>query len=153
MSMIPLRIGRKISDPARGWESILPFFCIMKKKGKVEPMDNYILRAEYEEHSKRMEDEHRRMNHRIGKMEDDLKRLETITLSVEKLALNMENMCKEQQEQGERLREQGEQIASMKSGPADTVTRIKDKAIDAVVNTIMTALAVGMVLMIAQYIK
>lgn len=116
-------------------------------------MDSYITRAEYDEHSKRMDDEHRRMNHRLGNAEEEIKRISTIASSVEKLALNMENMCREQQEQGERLKEQGEQIASMKSGPADTVTRIKDKAIDAVVNTIMTALAVGMVLMIAQYIK
>lgn len=152
MSMIPLRIGRKISDPARGWESILPFFCIMEKKGKVEPMD-YVTRVEYDEHSKRMDDEHRRMNRRIGDMEEEIKRLSMIALSVEKLAMNMENMCREQQEQGERLREQGEQIASIKSGPSDTWTRIKNKAVDSIVTAVMTAFAIGVVVMIAQYIK
>ena len=67
-------------------------------------MDNaFISRVEYEEHDKRMEDEHRRMNHRISELEEATKRNNKLLISVEKLALNMENMQKEQQAQREEI--------------------------------------------------
>ena len=66
-------------------------------------MDNYITRQEYEEHNKRMDDEHKRQNHRLEDLEKTTTQNNKLLLSVEKLALNMENMQKEQRDQGERL--------------------------------------------------
>lgn len=66
-------------------------------------MDEFVTRVEYEEHNKRMEDEHTRQNHRIGILEKSIEQNNKLLVSVEKLALNMENMQKEQKEQGERL--------------------------------------------------
>ena len=58
--------------------------------------NNYITRLEYEEHNKRMDDEHRRMNHRLTAVENATAQNNKLLVSVEKLALNMENMQKEQ---------------------------------------------------------
>ena len=65
----------------------------------------YVMRIEYEEHSKRMEDEHRRMNHRILEVEKVIAENHKLLVSVEKLAVNMEALQKEQKEQGEKLAE------------------------------------------------
>lgn len=78
-------------------------------------MDNYISRQEYEEHSRRMEDEHRRINYRVGELEKATEQNNKLLVSVEKLALNMETMQKEQQKQGERLEAQGEEIEELKN--------------------------------------
>lgn len=66
---------------------------------------NYITRKEYEEHSRRMDDEHRRINHRLEAAEKGIEENHKLLLSVEKLALNMEALQKEQKEQGERIAE------------------------------------------------
>ena len=66
-------------------------------------MENYITRQEYEEHNKRMDDEHKRQNQRLEDLERTTTQNNKLLLSVEKLALNMENMQKEQRDQGERL--------------------------------------------------
>ena len=67
-------------------------------------MDNaYVSRLEYDEHSKRMEDEHRRMNHRLSDLEKGTEENHKLLVSVEKMALNMEIMQKEQISQGKRL--------------------------------------------------
>ena len=58
-------------------------------------MDEYVTRVEYDEHSKRMEDEHRRMNHRIAELEEREKENNKLLLSIERMATNMENMQKE----------------------------------------------------------
>lgn len=65
--------------------------------------NNWIARQEYEEHNKRMEDEHKRQNHRIELLEKATEQNNKLLVSVERLAVSMENMQKEQQEQGERL--------------------------------------------------
>lgn len=65
--------------------------------------EDFITRKEYEEHNRRMDDEHKRVHHRITEVHDEVKKFGAIAISVEKLALNMEMMLKEQTEQGERL--------------------------------------------------
>lgn len=65
----------------------------------------YISRKEYEEHSRRMDDEHRRINHRLEAAEKGIEENHKLLMSVEKLALNMEALQKEQKEQGERIAE------------------------------------------------
>ena len=77
-------------------------------------MDEYISRVEYEEHNKRMDDEHRRMNHRLTAVEAATAQNNKLLVSVEKLALNMENMQKEQQAQGRRLEAQRAEIEELK---------------------------------------
>lgn len=109
-------------------------------------MDTGISRAEYEEHNRRMDDEHHRMNRRIELLEEEVRQISQIASSVEKLANNMEGMLKEQQEQGER-------IAAMEREPVDTLNRIKGKALDTAVGLICGAFVTGAVMMIAQYIK
>lgn len=109
-------------------------------------MDTGISRAEYEEHNRRMDDEHHRMNRRIELLEEEVRQISQIASSVEKLATNMEGMLKEQQEQGERL-------ATLEKEPADTWNRIKSKALDTAVGLVCGAFVTGAVLMIAQYIK
>lgn len=116
-------------------------------------MDTPITRAEYDEHNRRMEDEHRRMNRRLELLEESVQQNGSIVLSVEKLANNMEGMLKEQERQGERLDAQGERLEALEKSPGDTWSRIQSKALDAVVSAIASAFAVGVVLMIAQYIK
>lgn len=116
-------------------------------------MDTPITRAEYEEHSRRMEDEHHRINGRIKGLEEAVKQNGSIAVSVERLANNMEGMLKEQERQGERLDAQSERLKTLEKGPGDTWSRIKAKALDAVVGAAASALAVAVVLMIAAYIK
>lgn len=65
--------------------------------------DEFVTRKEYEEHNRRMEDEHKRINHRLQESEENNKQNNRLLISVEKLALSMETMQKEQKEQGERL--------------------------------------------------
>lgn len=62
-----------------------------------------ISRAEHEEFTRRMEDEHKRQDARIKILEENVREMLALTTSVEKLASNMENMVKEQEKQGERL--------------------------------------------------
>lgn len=76
---------------------------------------SYITRREYEEHNKRMDDEHKRQNHRISELEKVTEQNNKLLISVEKLAVNMETMQKEQQKQGERLEAQGEEIEELKN--------------------------------------
>ena len=116
-------------------------------------MDTPILRAEYEEHNKRMEDEHHRMNRRIALLEEQTRQISQIATSTEKMAISMENMLEEQREQGKKLDAQGDRIAAMEKGPGDTWQRIKNKALDTGVGLIFGAFVTGVVIMIAQYIK
>lgn len=66
-------------------------------------MEGYVTIVEYQEHNKRMDDEHKRQNYRIELLEKATEQNNKLLISVEKLALSMENMQKEQKEQGERL--------------------------------------------------
>ena len=109
-------------------------------------MEATISRAEYEEHNRRMDDEHRRLNRRIELLEESVQQTGAIAASVEKLALNMENMLKEQERQGERLE-------ALEQEPADAWNRVKTKFLDTAVGLICGALVTGAVMMIAQYIK
>ena len=66
-------------------------------------MEGYVTRLEYEEHNKRMDDEHERTNARLKKLEEESKANNKLLVSIEKMAINMENMQKEQSSQGKRL--------------------------------------------------
>lgn len=66
-------------------------------------MDNPINRAEHEEFSRRMEDEHRRLSHRLSALETRSEQLNSLALSVQELAVSIRTMTEEQHEQSERL--------------------------------------------------
>ena len=66
-------------------------------------MDGYVTRLEYEEHNKRMEDEHKRINARLKGLEEESETNNKLLVSIEKMAVNMENMQEEQKDQGKRL--------------------------------------------------
>jgi len=116
-------------------------------------MDTPIARAEYEEHNRRMEDEHHRMNKRIELLEEEVRQFMRIATSTEKLALSMENMAEEQKRQGEQIRELRDNVDNMEKEPGDVWNRIKSKALDAFIGAVSGAFAIGVVLMVAQYIK
>ena len=105
-----------------------------------------IERAEYEEHNRRMDDEHHRINRRIEVLEEEVREFKLISSNVERLATNMESMIEEQKKQGERL-------VTLEKGPGDTWNRIKAKALDTGVGLVCGAIITGLVLMMAQYIK
>ena len=109
-------------------------------------MESYITRAEYEEHNRRMEDEHKRINHRLEELEE-------LTRLIHEIASNTNNMAREQKSQGERLEKLDNKIMAMQQVPADTWTKIKNEALLTVVKAISTGAAVGFVLMIAQNIQ
>lgn len=96
-------------------------------------MEGYVTRLEYEEHNKRMDDEHKRQNHRIEFLEKAVEQNNKLLISVEKLALSMENMQKEQQEQGERLEAQGEEIKELKGRDGEMWRKILFEVIKAIV--------------------
>ena len=109
-------------------------------------MESYITRAEYEEHNRRMEDEHKRINHRIADLEE-------LTGLIHEIATNTNNMSREQKVQGERLEKLDDKIMTLQQAPSDTCTKIKNEALITILKAISTALAAGIVLMIAEYIK
>ena len=116
-------------------------------------MDTPITRAEYEEHNRRMEDEHHRMNRRIELLEEEVRQFTRIASSTEKLALNMENMAEEQRRQGNQIGELRDHVDRMETEPADVWNKVKSKALDAFIGAVTGAFAIGVVLMIAEYIK
>lgn len=67
-------------------------------------MEGSITRAEHEEFTRRMEDEHQRISKRLSAIEGKVDKTYELTASVERLALNMSNMLKEQERQGQRLK-------------------------------------------------
>ena len=105
----------------------------------------YLTRAEHEEYSKRMEDEHKRQNHRIGELEKATAQNQKLLISVEKLAINMENMQKEQQKQGERLETQGEEIEALKNRDGEKWRKVKDKLLDLALGAIGGFLIAGII--------
>lgn len=115
-------------------------------------MDTPITRAEYEEHNRRMEDEHNRMNRRIELAECEIRSFQKIATSVEKLAIGVENMTEEQKRQGDQIGELKDHIDRIEREPADTWGRIKGKALDTIVGAVAGALAIGLIAMIAMYI-
>lgn len=96
--------------------------------------------------SARMEvrvEEHER---RINKLEKSVHEIQELTLSVSKLASNMEQMLEEQ-------KRQRTDIDQLKSEPSDRWNSMKRTAFTSIISTIAGALAIGLVMLIAQYIR
>ncbi len=66
-------------------------------------MEEYVTRMEYDEHSRRMEDEHKRINRRMEIVEENIRQIGELTASVREMAVSMKNMAKEQGKMVERI--------------------------------------------------
>lgn len=83
---------------------------------------------------------------RIDDLEKKVDTIQNLTLSVNKLAINMEQMLNEQ-------KKQREDIDALKNEPADRWNSMKRTAFTTIVSAIAGALAVGLVGMIANFMK
>lgn len=91
------------------------------------------------------EHEIKSLKHRMDDQEEQTKTLNDLVISVKELALNMKNMIDEQQRQGNRL-------YKLENEPADSWKGAKKTAAAAVISTVAGALAVGLIMLLAQYI-
>ena len=106
---------------------------------------NYITRAEYEEHNRRMEDEHTRFSKRLNVVEEQSKTQTQILLALERMSLNIETVTKEQVRQGEMIERQGKELESMKEAPLVQMKNTKQAVVNSVINILVGAV-LGLVL-------
>lgn len=86
------------------------------------------------------------LKHRMDEQEEQSKTIQELVLSVKELALNMQAMIREQGAQGERL-------AKLEAEPAERWNTMTRTIFTSLLSTIGGGLAVGLILMVAQYIK
>lgn len=84
------------------------------------------------------------IEHRVKDLELESQSIHELVLSVNKLAINMEHMLQEQKDQGDRLRKLEEE-------PAERWNSARKTAFTSIVSTVAGALAVGLIMLIAQY--
>ena len=101
---------------------------------------DYVTRVEYEEFSRRMDDEHNRQNHRISEMEESFRQIHALTLSVEKMAMSVENLDKS-------IKRQWEHIEKLEETPKSNWNKLKD----GILGAIASAIGVGIVLSIVNF--
>lgn len=87
-------------------------------------MDDFVLRAEYEERNKRIDDENGRQNHRLEKLEKMADQLTEIAISTKAIVTTMTSMQKEQERQGQRLEKIEEKPAENWSTLVKTVLTV-----------------------------
>ena len=91
--------------------------------------------------------------HRIDKLEPIVEEIhtmsETMVQLVEEVKRTNENVCA----LDEKIDSMDARVDVMERAPAEDVKKYKSVAITAIISTISTALAIGLVSMIAQYIK
>lgn len=99
---------------------------------------DYVTRVEYEEFTRRMDDEHNRQNHRISEIEGNFRQLQALTLSIEKMALNVENMDKS-------IKRQWEHIEKLEETPKSNWNKLKDGILGAIASAIGVAIVMALV--------
>lgn len=85
------------------------------------------------------------LKQRTKDLEEQNKVIQELALSVRELALNMKNMMEEQKSQGARLEK-------LENEPAERWNSAKKTAFTAIISTLAGGLAVGLIMMIAQYV-
>ena len=95
--------------------------------------EDLVLKAEYDERMKRIDDEQNRQNHRIGKLEDVFETINELAASVRELAITMAAMQKELEKQGQRLE-------VIEKEPADKWKALKKTALTVLVTAVLTYL-------------
>ena len=98
-------------------------------------MENVVLRAEYEEYRRRIEDEDARQNKRIAGLEEREKANQELVLNVQRLALSVEQMCKE-------LTLQGQRLAKLEAEPGDRWRDVTKQIITLIVAAV-TSFVIG----------
>lgn len=68
-------------------------------------MEDFVLRAEYEERKKSVDAENTRQNRRIERLETMADQLTDMAASIKAMVVTMQSMQKEQEKQGKRLEE------------------------------------------------
>lgn len=101
---------------------------------------DYVTKVEYEEFTKRMDDEHNRQNHRISEMEENFRQIHALTLSIEKMAISIENMDKS-------IKRQWEHIEKLEDAPKSSWNKLKD----GILGAIASAIGVGIVLAVINF--
>ena len=86
------------------------------------------------------------LTEKVGVLEKNISEIHTLSRSVSKLADNMERMLEEQ-------RKQREDIDALKNEPAERWSSMKRTAFTTIVSVIAGALAVGLVGIIANFMK
>ena len=109
-------------------------------------MDTPITRAEHEEFRRRIEEENKRQDKRLELLEQNTKQIGSLTVSVEKLAISIESMVKEQEQQGQRL-------DKLEDAPAEKWKIVGKTILTSVISAVSGGIVVGIVAMLAQYIK
>jgi allophanate hydrolase subunit 1 len=84
--------------------------------------------------------------HRVADLEAQQKEIQELTISVKELAISMKNMMEEQREQGERLQK-------LEAEPGKNWNSVKQTTLTTFTSTIAGALAVGIILLLAYYIR
>lgn len=102
-------------------------------------MDQFITRAEYDEHNKRMEDEHTRLNKRLVTVEEERKTQTQILLAIERMGSNIEIVTKEQARQGEMIEKQGKELKTMKEAPLVQMKNTRQAIVDSVIKILVGA--------------
>lgn len=95
--------------------------------------EEFVLKAEYDERMRRIDDENSRQNHRIGKLEDVFEKINELTLSVREMATTMASMQQELQKQGKRLED-------IEKEPADKWKALKRTVLTVLVTAVLTYL-------------
>lgn len=93
-----------------------------------------------------LEHESKSAKHRIDDLEVQNQAIQDLALSVKELTINMSNMLAEQ-------KKQGEDIEKLKSEPAERWSSMKRTIFNQMVGAGAAALAIGLIIMMAQYIK
>ena len=81
----------------------------------------------------------------IEELKQTTKTVQDLALSMNKMSMNMESMLAEMKDQGQRLQ-------TLEQAPGKMWSSAKKTAFTSIVSAISTALAVGVIYMIAQYI-
>lgn len=105
-------------------------------------MDEMEVAVKFENHDQQIKS----LKHRMDEQEEQSKVIQDLVLSVKELALNMQAMIKEQGKQGERL-------TKLEAEPGERWSSMTRTIFNTMVGAGAGALAAGIILMMAQYIK
>lgn len=93
-----------------------------------------------------LEHETKSAKHRIDDLEAQNQAIQDLALAVKELTINMSNMLEEQ-------RRQGKDIEKLKAEPAERWSSMKRTVFNQMIGAGAAALAIGLIIMMAQYVK
>lgn len=115
--------------------------------------EEYITRREHDEFAKRLEETDKRQNKRIDALEESVKDINRLATSIEKIVVNQDYMIAEQKKQGEMLTKAQEKIDKIEKAPLQEAMEsnktVKKKTLETIVTVVVTALVVGLLMLIA----